>query len=55
MFDDDLGKDDLLGRAILDTRLIVRERCPSQYLSRLIKDENNRNIYQELAGQMGAP
>ena len=26
VFDDDLGKDDLLGRAILDTRLIVRER-----------------------------
>ena len=28
VFDDDLGKDDLLGRTILDTRLIVRERWP---------------------------
>ena len=26
VFDDDLGKDDLLGRALMDTRLIVKER-----------------------------
>jgi len=26
VFDDDMGKDDLLGRALLDTRMIVRER-----------------------------
>ena len=31
VFDDDLGKDDLLGKALLDTRMIVKERCFNPY------------------------
>ena len=36
VFDDDMGKDDLLGRALLDTRMIVRERCAS---TRIMEDQ----------------